>query len=106
MLEDNGNNASPLAGQMEGGAFYRVAFLVILNPDRADLASSPARASVSCPLQNMDVLLPLPVAAAIEGSHSPIAIVAGEESLSEHVGYLAYVSEREALQAARDIAFY
>lgn len=106
MQEPENEIASRLAAQMEGDAFYRVAYLGILNPDRTDLEGSPARTSVRCPSQHSDVLVPGPVAAALSALRTHIAIIIGEESTAEHLGYAAFVSEADALRAAESIAFY
>lgn len=106
MKDEESEKAREIAAQMEGGVFYRVAYLGILNPDRADLEGSPARAPLPCPFQRQNVLVPLPVATAIAELRLHVGVFAGEESTAEHLGYVAFVSEADALRAAESIAFY
>lgn len=100
------DSATRLGAQMEGDYFYRVSFLAILDPDRA-AAESPPRRGVRCPLRGEDVPMPLFVATGIQESQaSYVAVVAGTESGCEHLGYMAYSTEQEALAAATIIAFH
>jgi len=100
------DSAIRLGAQMEGDYFYRVSFLAILDPDRV-AADFPLRRGVRCPMRGEDVPMPFPVATGIQESQgSFVAAVAGPESDCEHLGYVAYSTEQEALAAATLIAFH
>lgn len=103
VVDDEGDGRTTC---IEEGAFYRVAFLGVLDPDRPGLDVNPARMSVTCPHKMKEVLVPIPVSKAMEELACHVAVVPGEESITEHVGYLAYLREDEARKAARTIAFY
>src|SRR5438309_1431935 len=104
MVSHGAENVNGLSGQMEGGVFYRVAFLCILSPDRAEPQTPPATRRLRCPFRQVDVELPIPVADGIASTGGIGAIVPGADGASEQVGYVAYLTERDAREAARIIA--